>query len=326
MATSPPTLLVIGGGPVALTAIASLRKLGDSDVRIVMVEPKDYCEIVWATFRTPFDAALADDMILPLEPWCAAQQVEHVRSKVKKVSETEATLENGDVIHFTVALLATGASCPWSGLGRGPQSWTKPERMEHLQLEGEKLLSSDSVCIVGGGLIGVELAGDLADYASSQGKQVTVTLVHNGPHLCHINCSHGCGEMLQRKLEDLGVKVVLNEKAEKLEDGNVRLLHSGDTLNANKVVMTVGVQSVSKSLVDSKYLDAKGFIIVDKTFRVKQSSTLMSAGDCCNYLMNAANQIFMNRAKLAWNIKQVLDENTPGKTPKPLKEVAPAPS
>ena len=62
---SPSSLLVVGGGIAALTSVANFRLL-DSSVKIIVVEPKDYCETVWAAYRTPFDAKLAEQ----IKPCC----------------------------------------------------------------------------------------------------------------------------------------------------------------------------------------------------------------------------------------------------------------
>lgn len=314
-------ILFVGGGPAAVTAIHNFRKL-DDHVEIFMVEPKDYVEVTWATFRTPFDAKLADETLLPLEPWCDDNKVKHVRAIVTKLTETEATLDNGDMISFTIAVICAGATAPWSGLGRGPLKLSKKERMKQLQEEGDRLLNAGSVCVVGGGLVGAELAGDLADFAQEQNKTLAVTLVHSGPHLCNADCNKGCGDRIQEKLSKLGVKVVLNERASSTDNGTVNLTKSGEEIEAKEVVMTVGVQAVNKSFLDARYLDEKGWVQVDPTFRVNNSKTLMSVGDGCNFLMKAANQVFMNKQVVAHNIKQVLDENA-GKSAKALKNGGP---
>lgn len=303
-------LLVIGGGPSGITAISNFRQFDKQHaIPVILVEPKDYVEITWATYRTPFDPALADASLLELAPWCAEHNVQHMRACVTALTDTVATLDNATTIAFATAVICTGATCPWAGLGRGPLRLTKAERLAQLQHEGD-VLRRPKVAVVGGGLIGVELAGDLADYAADT---TAVTLIHSGPHLCHADCSKGCGNMLQKQLEELGVKVILNEKAEQIDGGKLKLLKSGEELDVDQVVMTIGMSSASKGFVDAKYLNEKGWIVVDESFRVKGSKTLMSVGDACTFLYNAANQVFTNKEKIGFNVKQVYDENTTGK-------------
>ncbi|CAB9508110.1 Apoptosis-inducing factor homolog [Seminavis robusta] len=287
-AQDKPKVLVIGGGIAGTCSIFKLRKY-DKDVEIVLVEPKDYCEIPWVTFRTPFDSDLAHQSVLPLAPWAKDHNVTLLRTTVTKLDDTQATCADGTVVKFTVAVLCTGATAPWAGLGRGPLSLSKAERLAVLQAEGDKLLQAKSVCIVGGGLIGAEVAGT--------------------------------GDMIQAKLEKIGVKVVVDTRAEQTETGvklipkNTGTSEGGEQpkkeetiIPADQVVTTIGISAVNQSFLDSKYLDEKGWIKVEANYRVQESKNLLAVGDCCNFLMNAGNQIFANQDKIGFNIKQVLDE------------------
>ena len=47
------TVVVIGGGMAGLSVIYNLRQL-DDEVQIVLVDPKEYCEVLWASYRSPF--------------------------------------------------------------------------------------------------------------------------------------------------------------------------------------------------------------------------------------------------------------------------------
>ena len=74
-------VVVIGGGIAGMSAISSLRK-EDEQVKITLVDPKAYSELLWAAFRTPFDEELAKGTIIRLEKFCATHQVEFVQATV----------------------------------------------------------------------------------------------------------------------------------------------------------------------------------------------------------------------------------------------------
>jgi NADH dehydrogenase FAD-containing subunit len=105
--TTKKTVLVIGGGISGDSAIVGLRKY-DKEVEIVLVEPKDYCESAWAAYRSPFDEATAKASLHPLEPFCKKSNVNHIQSVVTKLTNEDATLENGDVIKFDTCVISTG--------------------------------------------------------------------------------------------------------------------------------------------------------------------------------------------------------------------------
>jgi NADH dehydrogenase FAD-containing subunit len=300
-------VLVIGGGFGGLAAIKGLRD-ADQTVEIVVVEPKEYFECAWAAYRSVFDAATADGSLFDLKAYCESQNVTHIQSVVSKLTSEQATLANGDTVSFDVAVVSTGSGYKWDACGRGPPT-AGNESMEArkaiLKAEGVKLTNATSVLIVGGGLIGTELAGDVAYYKKQNGKPVNVTLVQSGEQLCP-EMSVKAAAMVQRKLEKLGVKIILGDKATE-KDGKMVLQKSGEVVDADEVVTTTGAQPLNQ-FMDSALLNDKGWVEVDDYFRVKGThGKVFSIGDCCTLLPNSGSQVMGNVPVLGKNIKTVLD-------------------
>lgn len=307
-------VLVIGGGISGLAACTSIRSYVDSSVEIFVVEPKDHIEIFWAAYRSLFDKEMAESSIFALDTYASKHNVLHIQSTVQELTDHQAKLANGDVIEFDVCILATGASMPYHGLGRGLEaaSNTRAERLQALKQSGEELLQATTLLIIGGGLVGAELAGDIASYSRETTKSTRVILVHSGDHLCP-EMNKKAGNMVKDKLENLGVKVILNEKAIKNDAGNKMVLESsGEIIEADKVVMTVGLDPVN-SFVDPAYLNTQGWIEVDDYFQVKGAEgKLLAYGDCCTLLPNAGNQVFQNMSVIGSNVKQILNAKKAG--------------
>jgi NADH dehydrogenase FAD-containing subunit len=111
--------------------------------------------------------------------------------------------------------------------------------------------------------------------------------------------------MTQKKLETLGIKVLLNEKVVD-RNGKYVLKKSGQEMTASQVIWTAGFKPLN-SFLDAKFLDKKGWLQVDD-FRVKGSNNkLFAIGDCCDLLPNAGNQVLANLGTIGKNIKLVLD-------------------
>jgi NADH dehydrogenase FAD-containing subunit len=311
--------LVIGGGFGGLAAITGLRK-ADKTVEIVLVEPKEYFEIAWAAYRSVFDETTADGSLFDLKAYCESMNVKHIKTVVSKLTSEQATLANGETVTFDVAVVSTGTGYKWDACGRGPPALgneSMQARKAILKAEGVKLVDAESVLIVGGGLIGTELAGDVAFYKKEKGKPVNVTLVHSGDHLCP-EMSVKAASMVQRKLEKLGVKVFLNDKASE-KDGKMVLEKSGDVIAADEVVTTTGAQPLNQ-FMDSTLLNDKGWVEVDDYFRVKGTQgKIFSIGDCCTLLPNSGSQVLGNVPVLGKNIKTVLDAIQAGKSLDELK-------
>jgi NADH dehydrogenase FAD-containing subunit len=177
-----PKLLVIGAGTAGCSAIVGLRSQ-NKDCEIVLVEPKDHLEAFWATYRSPFDAGVRNSSLMVLEQWTKKHKVRHIRSTLTKLDTKSALLANGEEVSFDVAVLCTGANIP--SLGRDQNNdGTKESRMEFLKKFGEDCLSAKSVVVVGGGLVGIELVGDIAAYGKRSKKEIQLT-VGDAPFMAH---------------------------------------------------------------------------------------------------------------------------------------------
>jgi NADH dehydrogenase FAD-containing subunit len=315
-------VLVIGGGFGGLTTCTSLRK-SDKSVEIILVEPKEYFEIAWASYRSVFDHDIAEKALFDLEKWAVPKSVRLIPATVTQLTLDSATLSTGEVIEFNVCVIATGAATAWPALGRGPpmpgQNGSREQRLAALKAEGKKLIAAGSVLVVGGGLIGIETAGDLLAYAKMAGKPLQVTLVHSKEKLSE-EFTPNASKMTQKKLETLGVKVILNEKVVD-RNGKYFLEKSGQEMAASQVIWTTGLKPLN-SFLDAKFLDKKGWLQVDDYFRVKGAKNkLFAIGDCCDLLPNAGNQVLANLGTIGKNIKLVLDAQEKNDTAKMEKKM-----
>jgi NADH dehydrogenase FAD-containing subunit len=332
----PHQAVVIGGGVAGLAACVALRKK-DKQVEIILVEPKHYFQVPWAVYRSMFDENVAQNSIFELKPWAEKHSITHIASTVTRLTETTCTLANGQVLeHFGLAVVCSGAVCKWPSLGRSPANWgvetksnndkkpkkgpkgnvlTKEERLQQLQHDGQKLLDSRSVLVVGGGLIGVETAGDLAYFAQKQDKPLQVTLVHSGETLIP-EFPQRSAHMVHKKLQKLGVRVILNDKVvpSKNEGNNknqptttFHLQNADRDVSASHVVWTTGISPQNHAFLDPSYLTKKGWVKVDETFQITNTTKLFAFGDCCNLLPNSAIQVLGAMPVLGHNLKVALD-------------------
>ena len=305
-------VVVIGGGMAGLTACASLRKF-DKQVEITLVEPKDYVEIHWASYRALFDSDIADKCLKSINKWAIPHAVTHVRNSVKEIEQSEIVLADGQRLDYHVCVICTGATTRFPALGRGPPNpnakgkgnGTKGRRLHLMDQAGKRLLNANSVLIVGGGLIGVEMAGELAFHAKHQQKELKITLVHSGEQLVP-EFTKRAANMTKVKLEQMGVEVLLNETCRKQGD-KVVLTTTKEEVLASEVVWTTGIYSCNNFL-PKEYLDKKGWLMVDDYFRVKGAENrLFALGDCCDLLPNTGIQALSTMDVIGKNIKTAVD-------------------
>jgi len=300
---SSPTVLIIGGGIAGVMAMVGVRK-HNKDANIVLVEPKEFGEILWASYRSPFDETTAKNSLYSLQDVCKKNNATHKRVYVTDLQETVAILSDGSELSFDVAIIAVGAKTKWDGMARGfdvGNDGTIQGRLAQLKKEGEDILASKSILIVGGGLVGAELAGDAAYHSKTNGSKVT--LVHSGAFLCP-DTNEKAGKMIQNQLEKSGVQVILNTRAEKKAEG---IFMCGDEeVKADRVIMTVGLQP-NNSFVKADACDEKGWVDADINLRVKgYNGRVFAVGDCCNVMPNNGKDILENGSVIGRNVQDTL--------------------
>lgn len=312
-------VVVIGGGLAGLSTCKHLRKQ-DKNLEIILIEPKEYLEVPWCSVRSLFDGEVAQKSTFSINKWAIGKSIVHIQDRVTQLTETEILLSDGQYIEFNICVVCSGAVTPFSGFGRGPPNprgkgqGRLPHRLGQMQHWGRKLLECKSVAIVGGGLIGVELAGDLAFFAKQQSRELQIALIHSENRLVP-EFTPGASDMAYHKLTELGVEVILSEKAVPQDDGNVRLSKSGDYLQVNEIVWTTGIKPCN-GFMDPKFLNKQGFIMVDEHFQVKDSEgRLFAMGDCCDLLPNTGSQAMDASYVLAKNLKIALNDLKRGITP-----------
>jgi len=311
-------VVVIGGGIAGLAACTGIRSYADDELEVILVEPKDHIEVFWASYRSLFHAEMAQSSIFSLEKYAFKHSVKHIQSTAQELTDHQVKLANGVTIEFDVCVLAMGASMPYHGLGRGFEaaSNTRADRLKALATSGLQVILVKTVLIVGGGLVGSELAGDIAVYSKNASNSTRVILVHSGDHLCP-EMNDKAGQAVKTKLEELGVKVILNEKAVKNSAGKMVLESSGKVIEADQVVMTVGIDPMN-SFVDPGYLNQEGWVEVDEYFQVKGAGgKLFAFGDCCTLLPNTGYGALQNINVIGYNIKQTLNSKKVGSSQLP---------
>lgn len=122
------------------------------------------------------------------------------------------------------------------------------ERLEQatIQWDLERRKKLTTFVILGGGFSGVEAAGELEDFLNSAHRYYKNVEAED----CRVICIHGTDRLLPelskslsarvlKNFEKRGIEVMLNERAEKLENECV-ILKSGQRIEAATIVSTIG--------------------------------------------------------------------------------------
>ncbi|KAJ4910894.1 FAD/NAD(P)-binding oxidoreductase family protein [Raphanus sativus] len=310
--TQGKRVVVIGGGVAGSLA----AKLLQFDADVTLIDPKEYFEITWASLRSMVEPSFAERTVINHKNYFKNGRV--VTSPAIDITESDVTTKDGAVIGYDYLVIATGHN------DLLPK--TRQEKLSQYQAEYEKIVSSQSVLIVGGGPSGVELAAEIAvDFPEKK-----VTLVHKGPRLLEF-----VGEKAADKafdwLESKKVEVILNQSVDlsSASDGNKTYKTSGgETIHADCHFLCVGKPLASQWLngtVLKDSLDGKGRVMVDEHLRVKDRKNVFAIGDITNILEMKQGYIAESHANVAVkNIKVMMSGGKRKKlsTYKPGSEIA----
>ena len=132
--------------------------------------------------------------------------------------------------------------------------------------------------VIGGGLLGLEAANGLM----LRGMEVTV--VHVMPWLMERQLDETAGRMLQKSLEDRGLKFLMGAQTEALvagDDGRVSQVRfkDGSAVDADLVVMAVGIRP-NTELAEKMRLHCNRGIVVNDTLQTVTDARIYSVGEC----------------------------------------------
>jgi nitrite reductase (NADH) large subunit len=143
-------------------------------------------------------------------------------------------------------------------------------------------LTYQHAVVIGGGLLGLEAANGLM----LRGMQVTV--VHVLPTLMERQLDAVAGKMLQKSLEDRGLKFLMGAQTQALlghqnegQSGRVKAVQfkDGREIPADLVVMAVGIRP-NTSLAQDMHLHCDRGIVVDDTMQTVTDARIYSVGEC----------------------------------------------
>ena len=276
-------LLVIGGGVAGLAAAEAFEQTVDqAEVTIVSEEPG------LPYYRLNLTRYLAGEVkaeALPVHPeeWYREHPITLLDNcSVRKIDPEKGQVEltNGKTVEYDRLLLCTGSHPYLPPLPGIQLPGVKPLRtVEDARFILERALQGVPCVIVGGGVLGIEVAGALA----LQGADVTLLESHEW--LMPRQLNRAAAARLRQRIEAIGVDLRQNARTRELTgDGQgVRqvVLQSGEHLPAELVVVATGVRP-NTALARKAGLEVETGIVVDNHLRTSQPN-IFAAGDAAEH-------------------------------------------
>ena len=306
-------VLIIGGG---FSGVATAQKLAKAGISATLVDKKDYFEVTFAVLRNVTAPNTQGNRARKLYRDFVAGGF--IQGAIESMNDKQATLANGDVITFNQAVIASGSRYPSLSLAKTHGQFDYAARNQEMLTEHSKLAKAKSVLVMGGGAVGVELAGEIA----SAFPNIKLTLAHSGSALLD-NMKPKAQHKALEQLEAKGVRVKLNRRFaldNKQEGNQYRCSKSNEVIKADLVYSCVGMVPNTEFLRQQlpSVLDNKGLIKVDAFMKVNGYDNLYAVGDCSalddhkhGYLATVQGGMLADKIIRAANGKKVKPYKTP---------------
>lgn len=264
-------ILIVGGVAGGATALARMRRL-DEDAQIILFEKGKY--ISYANCGLPYyiggtiprrEALLVSDKETIEAKYHAEirdqQEVTKI-NRLRKIVEVK-NIVTGETYEesYDKILLATG-SHPFVPEAEGIDSenvftlWTIPDADKiKAYIEEQKVRKA---VVIGGGFIGLEMAENLVD------RGIETTIVEMADQVMP-PLDKDMAKMVENHLANKGVRLLLGEGFKAVKEGGKKvLLNSGKELDADMVLLSIGLRPNSKLAEECGLdLNAKGYIQVN---------------------------------------------------------------
>ncbi|KAG0254126.1 Apoptosis-inducing factor 2 [Mortierella polycephala] len=331
MSSSQPIQIVIVGGSWAgiavINQLLSPFRWSKKTIQVTLIERNDSRHNTLGAFRALVDADYGDKIWIPYNnifPKDAAHKV--IQDSLAQVYHHHIVLESGSTVAFDYLVLCTGCNNPVPGKFSSFSSSAKA--VELTTKIRQDLIKSKNVAVIGGGCSGVELAGEI----KTTFPQKQVTLIHSTSTLIdYPEFTEAVKHLALSHLEELGVQIVLNERAVIEELDHDHPIHvgaktirtkSGKTIESDMQFLAAGVRTDTSYMSTLKPQGVDDFdpaSLVDPETRViKVQKTLQLAdeafpyifavGDCTDFSKIAlATTSFATGQVAAKNILKLID-------------------
>ncbi|MFI2782709.1 FAD-dependent oxidoreductase [Streptomyces sp. ALB3] len=205
-----------------------------------------------------------------------------VRTGVRVVSvdrrRREVRTGEGVVLPYDDLVLATGATCflpPLHGLaeedGRTAKGVVALRTLADCQLVEDRLPVRGRVAVLGGGVLGLEVARALTE------RGYGVDVVHGGPHAMDRQLGPVAGDLLATALDGLQVRVLAGRTATAWT-GDRLVLSDGSSVPAGLLIVCAGVVPETSLARDAGLRVGRG-VVVDEYLRTSDPR-IHALGDC----------------------------------------------
>jgi len=259
-------LVVIGGG----FAGARIAKALEKDFDLTLIDGKEFFEYTPGILRTIVEPGHIKKVQVLHRHYLHEAKV--IVDCVKRISCEEIILKDGKEVKYDYLVICSGS---WYAAPIKEMNVVFANRAHELRDYYEEVCKAKDIVVIGGGLVGVELAAEFYDKYEDK----KVTLIHSHDKLISRNHQKAI-KFADRYLRKCKVKILYNQRV--VHCGKkVCETDKGEKLRADLIFSCTGIKPnfdfMKKNF--SRSLSKRGFIEVNDYLQIKGCKNIFAAGD-----------------------------------------------
>ena len=280
-------IVIIGNGISGVTTARFIRKLSDKKITIVSAETDHFFSRTALMYI--YMGHMKYEHTKPYEDWFwKKNRIELKKGYVTSIESKSKTLhfKGGDTLKYDKLVIATGSKpnkFGWPGQDlKGVQGLYSKQDVDQLEIDAPNNTACKRAVIVGGGLIGIELAEML------NSRQIPVTFLVRESSFWNGVLPEGESEMINRHIKNHHIDLRLSSNLKEIksdDNGRVKSViieETGEEIECDLVGLTAGVSPNINFLKDSDIETNKGVKV--NRFLETNIEDIYAIGDCAEQL------------------------------------------
>ncbi len=275
-------IIIIGNGIAGISAARHIRKMSDKRIMVVSAETDHFFSRTALMYV--YMGHMKFEHIKPYEDWFwDKNRIELYRGYVTQVmpDKKEIVVDGNQVMQYDKLIIATGSKpnkYGWPGQDlHGVQGLYSKQDLDLLEINAPNKEVCERAVIVGGGLIGIELAEML------RSRDIPVTFLVRETNFWDGVLPSGEAMMINEHIREHHIDLKLETNLVEIladENGRVRAVTTdkGETINCNLVGLTPGVSPNVGFLKGSGIEVGRGVLV--NRFLETNLPDIYAAGDC----------------------------------------------
>ncbi|KAH3662567.1 hypothetical protein OGAPHI_005819 [Ogataea philodendri] len=267
------TVVIVGGGLYGVVAAMEFEK--KSNIKVVLISNKDYVYFVPSLPRMFIEKAT--------KGWSAQitkllkDPSVFVQDEVIGFDENRVITASSGEFKYDALVLASGSKLE--------EIWDLPAStklaVEHFKVGYEKIAKAKNITVVGGGLSGVELVGEIAAKFKSEIKsgEKTLNLIHSQKLPLTDSELTAVRNSTKAQLEELNVNLYLGRPA--TVNGDAVMFGEKEVPTDHLIWCTGGKPNVPKNSIEGLQ-NEKNEVKVHDTLQSVAVPQIFATGDCCD--------------------------------------------